>query len=89
LVFPIRKAIEYRIDLYYYQPFLQLEKLSDGSVQYSKPFKGNTWVGATSLIYHSVVGPLRATLNYFPLQIQPWNFQVSFGYVLFNERAVR
>lgn len=89
LVIPIYKGLEYRFDFYYYQPFLTLQLLDDGSIQYSKPFKGDTWLASTSLIYHTVLGPLRATLNYFPLQAIPLNFQISFGYVLFNERAVR
>jgi len=88
-VFPLVKGLEYRFDFYYYQPFLTLQKLEDGSIQYSKPFKGDTWLASTSLLYHTPLGPIRATLNYFPLQAIPLNFQVSFGYVLFNERAVR
>lgn len=89
LVFPINKSIDYRFDFYFYQPFMQLQQNDDGTIQYSKPFKGDTWVGSSSLIYHSFVGPIRATLNYFPIQTSPWNFQLSYGYVLFNERAVR
>jgi NTE family protein len=41
------------------------------------------------LLYFTPLGPLRASVNYFPLVATPWNFQLSFGYVLFNERAVR
>jgi len=89
LVFPIIKSLEARLDAYYYQPFVVLEKLNDGSVTYSKPFKANSFLGSASLLYFTPFGPLRATVNYFPLAITPWNFQVSFGYVLFNERAVR
>ncbi|MFM7594571.1 MAG: patatin-like phospholipase family protein [Flavobacteriales bacterium] len=89
LVVPVVKGLEYRFDFYYYQPFLIIQKLDDGSIQYSKPFKGDTWLASTSLLYHTPFGPIRATLNYFPLQAIPLNFQVSFGYVLFNERAVR
>ena len=89
MVVPIYKGLEYRFDFYYYQPFIILQKLEDGSIQYSKPFKGDTWLASTSLLYHTPLGPIRATLNYFPLQAIPLNFQVSFGYVLFNERAVR
>ncbi|MEY4570877.1 MAG: hypothetical protein RLZ10_70 [Bacteroidota bacterium] len=89
LVFSIRKNIDYRIDAYYYQPFLQLQKNDDGTIQYIKPFKGETFLASTSLIFHSIVGPIRATLNYFPTQKTPFAFQLSYGYVLFNERAIR
>lgn len=88
-VVPIKRGFEYRLDAYFYQPFITLQKFDDGSIQYSKPFKGDTWLASSSLIYHTPIGPIRATMNYFPLQLNPWNFQLSFGYVFFNERAVR
>jgi len=88
-VFPLVKSFEARIDAYYYQPFVVLEKLSDGSITYAKPFQANSFLGSASLLYFTPLGPLRASVNYFPLVTTPWNFQLSFGYVLFNERAVR
>ena len=44
---------------------------------------------SASLIFHRLVGPIRATLNYFPKQKDPLSFQVSYGYVIFNNRAIR
>ena len=88
-VFPLVKSFEARIDAYYYQPFVVLEKLNDGSIAYAKPFQANSFLGSASLLYFTPLGPLRASVNYFPLVATPWNFQLSFGYVLFNERAVR
>ncbi|MFM7724829.1 MAG: patatin-like phospholipase family protein [Bacteroidota bacterium] len=88
-VFPLVKSFEARIDAYYYQPFVVIEKLSDGSITYAKPFQANSFLGSASLLYFTPLGPLRVSVNYFPLVATPWNFQLSFGYVLFNERAVR
>lgn len=89
MIFSIKKAIDIRIEGYYYQPFVILVRNPDGSPSYSKPFKGSALMASTSLIYHTVVGPLRATLNYFPKQSSPLSFQISYGFVLFNERAIR
>ena len=89
LVGKLSKYMELRIDAYYYQPLLILQKNNDGTIEYSQPFEGSSYIASSSLIYHSLLGPLRATVNYFPQQINPFAFQVSFGYVLFNERAVR
>ncbi|NDB35529.1 MAG: hypothetical protein EB023_09350, partial [Flavobacteriia bacterium] len=89
LVIPIIKSLEWRLDAYYYQPFVILEKYQDGSITYAKPFQANSFLASSSVLYHTPFGPLRATVNYFPLASIPWNFQLSFGYVLFNERAVR
>ena len=79
-----------RIDGYFFQPFVSIQKNNDGTPTYSKPFKGETYIASASLIYHSFIGPVRATLNYFPKQtLHPFSFQVSYGFVLFNDRAIR
>lgn len=89
LIFSPNKNLDLRIDAYYYQPFKILVKNNDIDFGYSKLFKGNKFLGSSSIIYHSLVGPLRLTLNYFPDQPTPLNFQFSFGYVLFNDRSFR
>jgi NTE family protein len=89
-IFTVKKKIDIRIDTYYYQPLLKLiEDKTNGTFGYSKPFKGQTMMASASVIFHSFIGPLRASFNYFPLQTAPFAFQVSYGYVLFNERAIR
>jgi len=89
LIFSVRKNIDFRLDGYYYQPFRSIIKNDDGTFGYGKPFKGESYVASGSFIYHSPIGPFRATLNYFPKQVNPLSFQISFGYVLFNQRAIR
>ena len=89
LIFTIQKNIDLRFDAYYYQPFQSIVKNLDGTFGYAKPFKGESYVASGSFIFHSPIGPVRATLNYFPKQIQPFAFQISFGYILFNQRAIR
>ncbi len=84
-----RKDLDLRFDGYFYQPFVTLQQNSDGTFGYSKPFKGETYMASASIIYHSFAGPIRATVNYFPKQETPFSIQLSFGYVLFNERAIR
>jgi NTE family protein len=89
-IFTLKKNIDFRIDGYFYQPFVIIQKNSDVTPSYSKPFKGETYMASASIIYHSFIGPVRATINYFPKQLlQPLSFQVSYGFVLFNERAIR
>ncbi len=89
IIFSFNKNIDLRFDGYYYQPFVILQKNDNGTFGYSKPFKGETYMASASFIYHSFVGPIRATLNYFPKQTNPIAFQISYGFVIFNERAIR
>lgn len=89
LIFSPRKNIDIRFDGYYFQPFKQLIQYDDGTFGYSKPFKGEKFVAAASGIYHSPIGPLRLSVNYLPAQTKPFVFQFTFGYIIFNERAIR
>lgn len=88
-IFTIKRKIDIRLDAYYYQPFVTINQNDDGTFGYSKPFKGETYLASGSVIYNSYLGPIRATINYFPLQNNPIAFQLSFGYILFNDRAIR
>lgn len=88
-VFTPLKNLDVRIDGYYFQPFKTIIQNDDGTFNYSKLFKGERYVLSGSAIYHSPVGPVRLTLNYFHRAEQPLIFQFSFGYLLFNERSFR
>ncbi len=83
------KNLDVRFDGYYYQPFKTIVKNDDGTFNYSKLFKGERYILSGSAIYHSPVGPVRLTLNYFHRAENPLVFQFSFGYILFNERSFR
>ena len=85
----INDLFDLRFDPYFFQPFRKLNRNEDGTFGYSDLFEQGTIMAGASLIYHSPVGPLRFSGNYFPKQNQPFVFQLSFGYVLFNDRAIR
>lgn len=89
IIFTIKRKLDFRVDGYYYQPFVAITKNDNGTFGYSKPFKGEAYVASGSIIYNSYLGPIRATVNYFPKQASPFAFQLSFGYILFNQRAIR
>ena len=88
-IFTLNDVFDLRVDPYFFQPFRQLVRREDGTFGYSDLFDRGTLMAGASLIYHSPVGPLRFTTNYFPNQSSPFVAQLSFGYVIFNERAIR
>lgn len=88
-IFTIKKKIDLRIDAFLYQPLIEVSENPDGSLILSQPQNGETFMGSASAIYHSFIGPVRLTFNYFPGQLNPFAVQFSIGYVLFNERAIR
>jgi NTE family protein len=89
LVFNYNELFDFRLEPYFFQPFRQLVQFEDGGFGYSDLFEEGTFMAGASIIYHSPVGPLRVSTNYFPKQDKPFFTQISFGYVLFNDRAIR
>lgn len=83
------KNLDLRLDAYAFLPIIQLVMNPDGTFTYAKPLDGRSLLAAAHVIYHSPLGPVRATMNYLPKYVQPFQFQLAFGYLLFNERAIR
>ncbi len=88
-VFTIKKIIDLRLDAYFYQPFTQLRVDADGKQELVSSLENSTLMASASAVFHSFIGPIRFTTNYFPMQEIPFSFQFSMGYVLFNQRAIR
>ena len=88
-IFTLRKNLDLRMDWFYYQPISRVIQNDDGSQSFADPFTGQSFLASSSILYHSFIGPVRVTVNYLPLRENPFSLQFSFGYVLFNERAVR
>lgn len=89
LIYSIKKNIDIRIDGYIYQPLIMLGENNDGTPFLGKVNNITSFMGDASLIYHSPIGPVRLTLNYFEKQSNPFSFQLSYGYVIFNKKALR
>jgi NTE family protein len=88
-IFSIYKNIDLRTDIYLYQQFRKLNKTNDISIYYEKVSLFSDYLISTSLIYNTALGPIRLTANYFPQQKNPVNLSFTYGYLLFNERAVK
>jgi NTE family protein len=89
LIYTILKNIDLRIDFYAYQAFKKLNKTNDITLFYNKPNFLTDYLLSTNFIYSSAIGPLRLTANYFPKQKNPLFLQLSYGFILFHEKAYK
>jgi NTE family protein len=90
-VFTIRDLLDLRIEAYIFQSVQRIVEEEDGTVVYGDYFDSRFGLASVSLIYHSIIGPMRATLNYYDskTELNPLSFQVSFGYVIFNRNGIK
>ena len=89
-VFSIKDYVDIRLEAYIFQPIVRILKENGDAVD-GAFFEDRFGMASASVIYHSPIGPLRATVNYTDSEslIRPLTFQLSFGYVLFNRNGIR
>lgn len=94
-IFNIKNMIDLRLEAYLFQPYQVLLKEEDLSVSLGEPFDKRYTIATVAAVYHSPVGPVSISLNYYhnnnevaPEDKTPLTFLFHFGYVLFNNRAI-
>lgn len=88
-IFTLKDKLDLRMELYMFQPIQRILN-NDGLASEGDLFVNRFGIASASLIYHSFLGPIRATVNYFDSQsqLEPLSFQISIGYVIFNNLSL-
>jgi NTE family protein len=94
VVYSVTTNIDVRMEGFLYQPFLKIERNRYnqpyyGTVNPETPFENLSFIGSGSAVFHTPVGPLSASLNYYQARENPVSFLVSFGYIIHNKRFLK
>lgn len=87
LIVSVSKNIDLRAEAYYFQPLNSLMEQVDGTTKYSELFLKRELIISTIGVYHSPVGPVSISLNFYPEHPSPFTFMFNFGYLIFNQRG--
>lgn len=88
LIVSVTKNIDLRAESYYFQPLNSLQMTADGKTEYSVLFLKRSVILSGVGVYHSPVGPLSISVNYYPENVSnPVSFMFNFGYLIFNDRT--
>ena len=90
-VFTLNDLLDLRIEAYVFQSVQRIVQDEDGTLGYGDYFEDRFGIASVSMIYHSIIGPMRATVNYFDgkTELNPLSFQFSYGYVIFNRNGIK
>jgi NTE family protein len=93
-IFSITNNIDIRAEAYVFQPFYPLDKNKYNQPFYRRPeseklITNSSIIGSASAVYHSPIGPLSFSLNYYEAKEKPLSFLVSFGYIIHNKRFLK
>lgn len=87
IIVSMSKNIDLRTEAYYYQPLNTLEQTPEGGTVYSNFFLKREVLLSMIGVFHSPVGPLSLSVNFYPERPTPITFMFNFGYLIFNQKA--
>jgi len=76
-VLHLTKNVDLRADLYGYQPFQAT------AVPSSDIYRTYT-LGSGTLVYHSPIGPVSLSANYYEQKVNPWSILFNLGFIISN-----
>lgn len=87
-IFNISPALHFRLEGYAFLPIdeeLQNEDLT--AYRNSKTIENYYFQGLAALVYHTGIGPVSLSLNYYEKENTELYLTLNFGYILFNRRG--
>lgn len=87
IIVSMSKNIDLRTEVYYFQPFKSLIQTEDGGTSYSIPFLKREVLLSAIGVFHSPVGPLSVSVNFYPERPTPFTFMFNLGYLIFNQKG--
>lgn len=86
-VWMIRSNLDFRFEGYVFQPYRELVKTVDLKTEYGDPIARQFYIGSAGLIFHSPIGPISLSLNYYHERKNPFSLLFHFGYIIFSKSA--
>lgn len=89
-IFVIWKNVDWRIEGFMFAPYQAIRERPDHTVEYAAPLAiaDMSYVGMTGIVWHSPLGPVSASANYYSSRKDPFSFLIHFGYIIFNRKAL-
>ena len=86
-VFNFRKQVHAKLETYAFFPVQEILRDQDNEAYLGNYFKSMLTMFDASLNVVTVAGPLTLHVGYITEEENPWVFQLSFGYLLFNKKS--
>lgn len=95
IIVNMKENFDLRFEGYIFQPFRSIIKQENKTASFGREFDKRYLIGTSALVYHSPLGPVSLSVNYYhnvPEVAQadktPLTVLFHFGYILFNRRAL-
>lgn len=82
----ITNNFKFRLEAYMYNPYKILKQDVDYFSTYGDAFANNYFIASSVLVYHTPIGPISASLNWYDRGESPFVFEFNFGYIIYHKR---
>jgi NTE family protein len=82
-----RNKFDLRLEAYAFQPYKAIERADNDEASAGTAISDRSFIGSGSLIWQSPLGPIWFNTSYIDGLAEPWTFSLSFGYVIFEQKA--
>ena len=86
-VYSLTKQVHAKFEAYAYFPFQEILRDVNDEAYFGNYFKSMNTMFHSSINFITVAGPVSFHLGYITREENPWVFQISFGYLLFNKKS--
>jgi NTE family protein len=103
LITTFKSIIDFRLEAYLFLPYQAIKENQPGvgpqniwyTASLEKPFTVKQYIATAAIVYHSPVGPMSVSLNYFnnsvsssTNKLSPLSVFIHVGFVVFNEKSI-
>jgi NTE family protein len=88
-IYYLGKRFDLRAESYLFQPYEQIMVDDENMPYLGKQFDARYFSFSGGLVYHSFIGPMSITFNYFDNPEEQAFFAFNIGYIIFNDRALK
>lgn len=82
-----RNKFDLRLEGYAFQPYKAIERTDEDQAASGTAISDRSFIASGSLIWQSPLGPVWFNTSYIDGLTEPWAFSLSFGYVIFEQKA--
>jgi NTE family protein len=87
-IFLLRRNLDFRLEAYAFLPYRPILQDDNFLAQYASMFSRVNLAGSAAMVFHTPVGPVSVSLNYFDRNEDPFSVLLNLGYIIFNQRAM-
>lgn len=87
-IFTLFNNFQLRVEGYAFQPYQTILSDVNNKAVFSTEWSNTRYVGSSSLVYYTPIGPLAFNVNYYDKSETPWSVLFHFGFMIFNKKSL-